>query len=117
MTAAWRWPASPFYKRRMTDPSPHRRTRPELPAGEKAIEAAILSHVGAAGPDGSITPNDVAMAMGPDWRTKLSAVRRAAVRLAVAGQIDILRKGRPVDPMDVRGVIRLRIRSSEPSAE
>ena len=39
-----------------------------------------------------------AIAPGGQWRGKLSAVRRAAVRLAQAGRIDILRKGRPVDP-------------------
>jgi hypothetical protein len=37
-------------------------------------------------------------------------VRRAAVRLAQEGRIDILRKGKPVDPLGVKGVIRLRVR-------
>jgi len=88
--------------------------RPEIPVGERAIEAAILSHVMACGPDKSICPSDVAMAMGPDWRSKLTAVRRAAVRLAVAGEIDILRKGKPVDPVEVKGVIRLRLHQAAP---
>ena len=39
----------------------------------------------------------------------MSAVRRVAVRLAQAGRIEILRKGKPVDGVDVRGVIRLRL--------
>ncbi len=117
MTAAWRLPARCFYKAGMTDLSPHRRTRPELPAGEKAIEAAILSHVAACGPGNSVSPSDIAMAMGPDWRTKLSAVRRGAVRLAQAGQIDILRKGRPVAPTEAKGVIRLRLHSPNADAD
>jgi len=76
---------------------------------ETAIEAEILRQVEAIGADKSICPSEVARAMAPDWRTKLSAVRRAAIRLAVAGRIDILRKGRPVDPISVKGVIRLRL--------
>jgi hypothetical protein len=82
--------------------------REAVPAGERAIEAAILSHVMAAGPARSVTPTDVAMAMGADWRSKLTAVRRAAIHLAADGQIEILRKGKPVDPIGVKGVIRLR---------
>jgi hypothetical protein len=39
----------------------------------------------------------------------LSAVRRAATRLAEAGRIEILRKGKKVSPAEMRGVIRLRI--------
>jgi hypothetical protein len=39
----------------------------------------------------------------------MTPVRRAAIGLALAGRIDILRKGKPVDPVDVRGVIRLRL--------
>ena len=37
----------------------------------------------------------------------MQPVRRAAVRLMKAGRIVILRKGRPVDPDDFRGVYRL----------
>ncbi len=65
------------------------------------------------GREKSFTPADVAMAMGPDWRTRLTAVRRAAIRLAVAGRIDILRKGRKADPVEVKGVIRLRLAAAD----
>jgi hypothetical protein len=103
-------------------PPRQRVPRPEVPAGERAIEAAILSHVIALGPDKSISPNEIAMSLGPDWRTKLTAVRRAAIHLAVAGQIDILRKGKKVDPTGAKGVIRLRVGSmrsemSDPEAQ
>ena len=94
--------------------------REDVPAGERAIEAAILSHVMALAPNASISPNDVAMALGSDWRTKLTAVRRAAIRLALDGQIEILRKGKPVDPTGAKGVIRLRagsMRSELPDPE
>jgi hypothetical protein len=76
------------------------------------VEAAILRLTAACGPARSVTPEDVARALAPDnealWRSKLSAVRRAAIRLAGEGRIDILRKGKPVPPGEVRGVIRLR---------
>lgn len=110
-----------------TEPAPphtprQRIPREEVPAGERAIEAAILSHVIALGPDKSISPNEIAMSLGPDWRTKLTAVRRAAIHLAVAGQIEILRKGKQVDPIGAKGVIRLRVGSmrsamSDPEAQ
>ena len=79
------------------------------------VEAELLRLAAARGLSGSVDPAEVAHAVAPgpgaQWRTKLSAVRRAAVRLAQAGRIDILRKGRAVDPaQDIRGVIRLRIR-------
>jgi hypothetical protein len=82
-----------------------------------AIEAEILRQAVARGADKSLCPSEVAQAMGPDWRSKLSAVRRAAIRLALEGRIEILRKGRKVDdPKEVRGVIRLRI-ASTPGAD
>jgi hypothetical protein len=87
---------------------------------ETAIEAEILRQTASRGSEKSICPSEVAQAMGPDWRSKLSAVRRAAIRLAEAGRIDILRKGRKVDdPKEVRGVIRLRVAgasTAEPDA-
>jgi hypothetical protein len=53
----------------------------------------------------------VARALDPDWRKLLAPVRRAAAQLADAGRIDILRKGKPIAPADMRGVIRLRIKA------
>ena len=76
-----------------------------------AIEAAIAGLVAACGPDRSISPEDAARALaanGADWHTLLPAVRRVAISMATGGQLDILRKGKPVDPAGVRGVIRLR---------
>ncbi len=85
----------------MTDPIPD------------PVEAEILRQTAAGGIDRSISPNDVARALmagaGPDaWRTRLGDVRRAAIRLARQGTIEILRKGKPVAPDAARGVIRLR---------
>jgi len=72
------------------------------------IEALILALTADRGPGKSICPSEVARALRPDWQALMTAVRRVACRLAAAGQIEILRKGRPVSPEDVRGVIRLR---------
>lgn len=73
------------------------------------VEATILRLTAACGPGRSVSPEDVARAVDEAaWHGKLSAVRRAALRLAAEGRIEILRKGRKVAPEDVRGVIRLR---------
>lgn len=81
---------------------------------ESEIRAQILAQTGERGPDKSICPSEVAREVasseGEDWRRHLTAVRQEAVRLAQAGKIEILRKGKPVEPGDVRGVIRLRQR-------
>ena len=73
------------------------------------IEAEILRQTEAQGSEKSICPSEVAKALDPEWQKLSSAVRRAAIRLAEAGQIDILRKGKRVEPAGVKGVIRLRI--------
>lgn len=72
------------------------------------IEALILALTADRGSGKSICPSEVARALRPDWQPLMTAVRRVACRLAAAGQIEILRKGRPVSPEDVKGVIRLR---------
>ena len=77
----------------------------------------MLDHLRARLP-GSADPVEVARAFQaatqPDtadpeaWHRHLSAVRRAALRLAGEGRLEILRKGKPVPPAEARGVIRLR---------
>ena len=76
---------------------------------EQAIEAAVLRLVLARGPDKSICPSEAAREVAPEWQPLMGPVRRVAIRLAQAGRIEILRKGKPVDPASVRGVIRLRV--------
>lgn len=79
------------------------------PSGAGRIEAEILRLTEARGQDKSICPSEVARALDPEWQKLSSAVRRAAIRLAETGRIDILRKGKRVEPAGVKGVIRLRI--------
>lgn len=81
-----------------------------------AVEAAILAATQARGTDKSICPSEVARALaeeGTDWRRHMHAVREAARRLARAGRIEILRKGKPQDADDFKGVIRLRIKEMD----
>jgi hypothetical protein len=84
------------------------------PTSNDPAEQAILALVIARGPDKSICPTEAARALAghpPDekWRGSLSPIRLAAQRLAKAGKIQILRKGKPIAPEDARGVIRLRL--------
>ena len=80
---------------------------------EKAeeITAVLLRLLAEAGPDKSISPADAARAIGgphPDgWGPLMQPIRRAAVSLAEDGRLVILRKGKPVDPQDFKGVYRL----------
>lgn len=42
------------------------------------------------------------------WRERMEEVRRAARLLVAAGQVEIMQKGRIVDPSTARGPIRIR---------
>jgi hypothetical protein len=78
-----------------------------------AIAAEILRQVAARGAGKSICPSEVARALAaePEWRASMGAVRQVALALARAGRIEVLRKGRAVDPAaELRGVIRLRVK-------
>jgi hypothetical protein len=80
---------------------------------QDALAAEILRQTAERGADKSICPSEVARALAPseeEWRRLLGPVRAAAIRLAREGRIEVLRKGKPVDPAaEIRGVIRLRI--------
>lgn len=78
-------------------------------ASDSDIAATILRLAGERGPDASICPSEAARSLAEEWRPLLGPVRRVAARLAQDGRIDILRKGRPIAPADMKGVIRLRI--------
>lgn len=82
--------------------------------------AAILEALDAQPPGKSISMMDAARAMaetrrrpgdGPElWRRYMRAVRQQAVHLARRGRIEITRRGKPVDPDDFKGVVRLRLK-------
>jgi len=82
-----------------------------MSADANAIEETMLRLATERGGSKTICPSEVARALGgphPDgWGPLMQPVRRVAVRLAHEGRIAILRKGRPVDPDDFRGIYRL----------
>ena len=78
---------------------------------DAAIEETLLGLVTERVAEKTVCPSEVARALGgphPDgWGPLMQPVRRVAVRLAHAGRVAILRKGKPVDPDDFRGIYRL----------
>lgn len=81
--------------------------------GDKApknpVREAILEGVARAGEGKSVDPVGVAKAVSEkNWNRVLKDVRAEAIRLHKAGEISILRKGKPVEDPDVfKGVWRL----------
>lgn len=73
------------------------------------VEQAILSLAAACGPGKTIAPMDVALAVlpGEQWQRALPQVRRSAIALAARGALMIYRKGKAIDPAELRGVYRL----------
>ncbi len=75
------------------------------------LSSTILALAEARGAGKTIGPMDVARALGGDhpdgWGPLMTPIRYAAVRLMKEGRIVILRKGRPVDPEDFRGIYRI----------
>lgn len=84
-------------------------TRPRPPAG--LIRQTILDHIAARADGRPVSPADVARSLaGSDekaWRLLMPPIRTEAVRLARAGQIVIVRKGRKADPRDFKGLYSL----------
>jgi len=78
----------------------------------EAITDAMLRIAAERGPEKSLCPTDVARAVSAEnWRPLLGAVRKVAADLARDGKIEILRKGKPISPDEIKGVIRLRATS------
>ena len=75
------------------------------------IEASMLKLAHERGHAKSFCPSEVARTIAGDhpdhWGPLMQPVRRTAVMLAQAGRLLILRKGKPVDPLDFKGVYRL----------
>lgn len=80
-------------------------------ASPEELETVMLALLKERGPGKSISPADVASAVGgnrpEEWGPLMQPLRRVAVRLMKEGRIVIVRKGRPVDPDDFRGTYRL----------
>ena len=76
------------------------------------IEDTLLSLLSQVRKDESISPNDVAKALGMEnWQRELPKVRAVVIGLARQGRLDILRKGKPVEPEGLKGIYRLRLKA------
>ena len=93
-------------------------SKEDKPKGDMVEETILALVADRAGK--TICPTDaaraIAAARGEDdlsWRRWLSPVRNAAKALARQGRLVIYRKGKPADPDDFRGVIRLGLPRSD----
>src|SRR5205807_10330176 len=75
------------------------------------LEATLLRMIAERGPGKTLNPTEAARALGGDhpdgWGPLMQPIRRVAVALAEQGRVVILRKGKPADPRDFKGVYRL----------
>ena len=77
---------------------------------DEAIYDRILEMCGEAGSEKSVKPEAVAQSLAEfDWQPLIKRVRRAAVQLANAGYIYIMRKGKVADPDDFKGLYKVRL--------
>ncbi|MBW8882465.1 MAG: DUF3253 domain-containing protein [Asticcacaulis sp.] len=61
----------------------------------------------------SISPNDVAKAVSSEnWQRELPKVRAVIIGLARQGKLELLRKGKPVEPDGIKGIYRIRLAES-----
>jgi uncharacterized protein DUF3253 len=85
----------------------HTAARPDA----QDIETVLLRLLAERGPGKSLDPTEAARALGgahPDqWGPLMQPIRKVAVALAEQGRLVILRKGKPADPRDFKGVYRL----------
>lgn len=81
--------------------------RRKITDDDRALEQAILSLL--ATRSGTLCPSEAARAVAPEgWRELMEPARRAARRLVVAGDVEVLQGGRVVDPSTAKGPIRVR---------
>ncbi len=75
------------------------------------LERTIVDLLSQRGGGKTICPSEAARAVGGrDWRDQMPLAREAAAALAAEGRIDVLQKGEPVDALQARGPIRLRLK-------
>lgn len=83
-----------------------------IDATDRALERAILEIAQARGRRKSLCPSEAARAVAgdEDWRWLMKRTMDAARRLCLSGDIEILQRGRRVDPTTASGPVRLRRR-------
>lgn len=77
---------------------------------EDKLKATIMELCLERGQGKTICPSEAARRVAGDdgdWRALMGPVRQAAAELSGQGHISIYRKGRPIEPEHMRGVIRI----------
>ena len=79
------------------------------------LEEAIRTLLSDRPRDASICPSEAARLVGGPgedaWRELMEPARRAARRLAAAGEVEMTQAGHPVDPSTAKGPVRIRLAS------
>ena len=76
---------------------------------DATIESAILDLLAQRADTSSICPSDAARRVGGEgWRDLMDDTRRVARRLVSEGRVQITQGGEVVDPLEVRGPVRIR---------
>ena len=74
------------------------------------IEETLLGLLSQVRDGESISPNDVAKVVNAEqWRRELPKVRGVIICLARQGKLEVLRKGKPIEPEGFKGVYRVRL--------
>lgn len=73
-----------------------------------AIAACLLDLAQRRGAGASFCPSEAARALSTDWRGLMPRLRAVAAGLVAEGQLEAVRRGRPVCPLHPGGPFRLR---------
>lgn len=73
-------------------------------------EATILQILYSRSRDKTMCPSEVLAPADKQNPELMEQVREAAKRLVARGEVEIVQKGKPVDPSTIRGPIRLRLK-------
>ena len=86
--------------------------RRKVRAEDRALEAAVRELLAQRARGATICPSEAARRVaGEDeaaWRPLLEPARRAARRMVAAGEVELVQRGRAVDPSTFRGPVRIR---------
>lgn len=79
---------------------------------DRRLESAIDELLSSRKATATICPSEAARKVGGDdedaWRPLMEPARRAARRMVARGEVEVLQKGRVVDPSTAAGPIRIR---------
>lgn len=80
-------------------------------ADQEALKVAILDHLAALPAGKAVSPQNLAMELAgkdeKEWSRLMKPLRAAAIALASEGRACIIRKGKPVDGSDFKGLYKI----------